>query len=244
MDLMALRETLDVETVFARFGRRVRSHRIGTTDLRLAEVERPDDMVRAVYPDAVTEHGDAPVWMITWPAALALAEWVSDPAVVAGRRVLELGCGTAAAGIAAERAGARVLVTDYDPLALRMAAHNAGLNGCRALETGRLDWYRPELRERFDLVLGSEIVYFEKSFGPLLSVLLRAAAPGAPILLSDQERPQMALFLDLCARAGFRHHAHRRVVHLPEQSRPIRIVELARTPAGPPLAEPRPRSVS
>jgi len=235
LDLETLRESMDLETVFARFGRRERTHRIGETELRLAEVERPDDMVHAVYPDAVTEHGDAPVWMITWPAALALAEWVTVSGEPAGKRVLELGCGTAAPGIAAARAGGtRVLCTDYDPLALRMAAHNARMNGCATLETGRLDWYRPALQERFDLLLGSEIVYFEKSFPPLLSVLLRAAAPGARILLSDQERPQMAVFLRMCSRAGFRIRSHRRVVHLPEESLPIRIVELRPPPAPPP----------
>jgi len=226
VDLKTLRETMDVDDVRDRFGLRVRSHRIGEMDLRLAEVERPDDMVREVYPDAVTEHGDAPVWMITWPAALALAEQIAVSMDVGGKRVLELGCGTAAPGIAAERTGAQVLSTDYDPLALRMAEHNARLNGCTSMETGRLDWYRPDLEGRFDLVVGSEIVYFEKSFAPLLSVLVRATAPGGRILLSDQGRPQMAVFLEMCARAGFRSESQQRVVHLPEQSRPIRIVAL------------------
>ncbi len=229
MDLKAMRESMDVETVRGRFGLFVRSHRVGDTDLRLAEVERPDDMVREVYPDAVTEHGDAPVWMITWPAALALAEHLAMSEEVAGKRVLELGCGTAAPGIAAERAGARVISTDYDPLALSMARHNARLNGCKALETRRLDWYCPDLgEERFQIVAGSEVVYFEKSFAPLLSVLMRYTAPGGRILLSDQGRPQMASFLEMCAEAGFHCETLRRMVHLPDHSRPIHIVVLTR----------------
>jgi len=231
-----MREHMDVETIRSRFGLFERSHRIGHRDLRLAEVDRPDDMVREVYPDAVTEHGDAPVWMITWPAALALAEQLALDENVAGRRVLELGCGTAAPGIAAERAGARVVSTDYDPLALRMARHNARLNGCAALETHRLDWYRPDLGEdRFQIVAGSEVVYFEKSFAPLLAVLLRYTAPGGRILLSDQGRPQMALFLGMCGDAGFRCRTFHRAVHLQGRSQRIRIVELSRPERKPPV---------
>ncbi len=242
MDRKAMRERMDVETIQGRFGLLVRTHRIGDVDLRLAEVERPDDMVLEVYPDAVTEHGDAPVWMITWPAALALAEYLLLSVEAAGKRVLELGCGTAAPGIAAELAGARVVSTDYDPLALRMARHNARLNGCTALVTHRLDWFRPDavpkqatksslvsgLEGRFDLVAGAEVVYFEKSFAPLLSVLIRYTAPGGRILLSDQDRPQMAVFLDMCKEAGFRCETLRRTVHLPDRSQPIRIVVLTR----------------
>jgi predicted nicotinamide N-methyase len=217
---------MDVEAIRKRYGLFVRSHRIGDMDLRLAEVERPDEMVREVYPDAVTEHGDAPVWMITWPASLALAEHLALCAGVRGKRILELGCGTAAPGIAAERAGARVISTDYDPLALRMAGYNALLNGCQTLETRRLDWYHPDLDGRFDLVVGSEVVYFEKSFAPLLDVLARTSAPDGRTLLADQGRPQMDVFLKLCPNAGFRCQTHRRVVHLPDRSQTIRIVEL------------------
>jgi len=217
---------MGVDTLAARFGLRVRSHRIREMDLRLGEVERPDDMVREVYPDAVTEHGDAPVWMITWPAALALAEHLVETRSATGKRVLELGCGTAAPGIAAEHTGAQVLCTDYDPLALRLAAYNACLNGCTALETRRLDWYSPDLERRFELVVASEVVYFEKSFASLLGVLVRALAPGGRVLLSDPGRPQMTVFLEMCSSAGFRVETHGRLVHLPEQSQRIRIVEL------------------
>ena len=221
-----------LQEVEERFGFVVRSHRIGEMDLRIAQVDRVDDMVHEVYPDAVSTHGDAPVWMITWPAALGLAEHlVFSEGGVIGRKVLELGCGTAAPGISLERAGARVLCTDYDPLALAMARHNARLNGCQALDTHLLDWYRPDVPGLFDLVVGSEIVYFEQSFAPLLSVLERCTAPGGRIVLADQGRPQMTDFLVLCGRAGFSHEQVLRTVHLPDLSQQVRITLLTR--AGP-----------
>ena len=220
--------SLDLKKIERRFGFVVRSHRIGEMNLHVAQVDRVDDMVHEVYPDAVSVHGDAPVWMITWPAALALAEYLVFNEDVAGRRVLELGCGTAAPGIALERAGALVVCTDYDPLALAMAGHNAGLNGCRALETHLLDWYGPDLAGGFDLVVGSEIVYFEKSFSPLLAVLCKYTTPGGRVILSDQGRPQMKPFLEMCRRAGFEHEQRLQTVHLPDLSQRIRITILRR----------------
>ena len=219
----------DLREIERRFGLVVRSHRIGAMDLRVAQVDRVDDMVHEVYPDAVSIHGDAPVWMITWPSALGLAEYlVLNERGVTGKQVLELGCGTAAPGIALELAGARVVCTDYDPLALAMARHNAGINGCRALETRLLDWYRPDIPDRFDLLVGSEIVYFERSFSPLLAVLRQYVAPGGRIILADQGRPQMKPFLELCRQAGFEHEELVKTLHLPDVSQQIRITILSR----------------
>jgi predicted nicotinamide N-methyase len=210
------REGLDIAGIRDRFGLKIRTHRIRDIALRVAEVERVDEMVAEVYPGAVLEHGDAPVWMITWPAALALAEHVVEMGVERAT-VLELGCGTAAPGIAARLAGGIVTCTDYDQLTLMVARHNA---------FELLDWYHPRLRGRFDVILGSEIVYHPKSFPALMVVLARYLAPGGRVLLSDQGRPQMAGFLDMCERASMYHRIHDRLVHLPEQSREIRIVTL------------------
>ena len=217
-----------LEEIERRFGFAVASHRIGERAITVAQVDRVDDMMRELYPDAVTTYGDAPVWMITWPAAFGLAEYLLLNQPVSGMRALELGCGTGAPGIALERAGARVVSTDYDHLALAMARYNAKLNGCRSHETSFLDWYRPQGKECFDLVVGSEVVYFEKSFKPLLSVLKEYIAPTGSIILSDQWRPQVELFLKLCVEEGFTYRHHKQTVYLPEKNQPVRITILNR----------------
>src|SRR3954468_3223775 len=64
-----------------------------------------------------------PYWARPWPAGLALAA-----APPPGGRVLELGCGLGAPGIAAARAGAEVLATDASSDAVTFAAHAFALN--------------------------------------------------------------------------------------------------------------------
>ena len=219
---------IKLEDIERRFGFVLKSHRIGEMDINLAQIDRVDDMVHEVYPEAVTIHGDAPLWMITWPSAFGLAEYLLLNERVQGMRVLELGCGTAAPGIALERVGAQVTCTDYDPLALQMARYNAKLNGCKSLETCLLDWYKPDLEGNFNLVVGSEVVYFKKSFEPLLSVLKRYTAPKGRVILSDQLRPQMAVFLEMCAKEGFSCRELSQMVYLPDHNQPIRIIILVK----------------
>jgi predicted nicotinamide N-methyase len=218
-----------LEDIERRFGFVVESHRIGEIDITVAQVDRVDDMIRELYPDAVTTYGDAPVWMITWPAAFGLAEYLLLNQPVSGMHALELGCGTATPGIALEMAGSRVVSTDYDHLALAMARYNAKLNGCRSHETCFLDWYQPQVKECFDLVVGAEIVYFEKSFKPLLSVLKQYTAPKGSIILSGQWRPQVELFLKLCVEEGFTYRHYNQIVYLPDKNQPVRITILNRT---------------
>ena len=173
--------------------------------------------------------------MITWPASFGLAEYLLHNQPLKGMKVLELGCGTAATGIALKLGGADVVCTDYDPLALTVARYNAGLNGCSSLSIRFLDWYKPDLEGSFDLVVGSEVVYFEKNFSPLLSVLKRYTATDGRIVLSDQLRPQMESFVKLCTEEGFACHQLKQMVYLPEQNQPVRITVLNSTPHPTPL---------
>jgi len=72
-----------------------------------------------------------PFWSFVWPGGVALARHLLDnPALVAGRTVLDLGAGSGLVGIAAARAGAAtVTAADTDPAALAAARRNAALNG-------------------------------------------------------------------------------------------------------------------
>ena len=72
-----------------------------------------------------------PFWAFPWSGGQALAIYLRDhPEVVAGKRVLDLACGSGLVGIAAMQAGAaRVLCNDIDVYAEAAVALNAELNG-------------------------------------------------------------------------------------------------------------------
>jgi len=223
---LAERTVLDLSR---RFGLRWLDHRIGDLRLRFAEVRDVDPCVRALYPQCLVDHGDAPVWMISWPAAFGLAEFLVHDQGLDGGAVLELGCGTAVVGVVAAAAGARVCCTDYDEIALAVARHNVLANGLDGVRLSRLDWYDGEVGERFRCVVGSEITYHEVAFEPLLGVLEGAVALGGVVVLSDIFRRQTDKFLALAETRGWRVETHRRVVHLASESHAIRIALLRRS---------------
>ena len=85
---------------------------------------------------------------------------------LAGRRVLELGCGVGLPSVAALLAGADVLATDNEPAAVRIAARNARRCGGRRMATMVVDVLDPpdELLELapFDLVIAADVMYEEQ----------------------------------------------------------------------------------
>lgn len=87
---------------------------------------------------------------------------------VEGARILEVGCGTGAVGLACAAMGAEhVWITDVDSAALDLAAANAERNGLRGNVTlCTLDMHddspaaRPaELSPAFDLLLAADVLY-------------------------------------------------------------------------------------
>lgn len=71
-----------------------------------------------------------PYWAFCWASGQAMARYLLDnPAEVSGQRVIDFGCGSGVAGIAAAKAGAKVVACDIDPDALAATKVNAELNG-------------------------------------------------------------------------------------------------------------------
>jgi predicted nicotinamide N-methyase len=73
---------------------------------------------------------EPPFWAFAWPGGQALARHILDnPALVAGKRVLDFAAGGGIAAIACAMAGAaRVEASEIDPLALVAISLNAGAN--------------------------------------------------------------------------------------------------------------------
>lgn len=96
-----------------------------------------EDLVVDMYA-ALGRPDDDPHWATLWQGSVALAEEVlSNPALVRGKRVLDLGTGLGLAGIAAGLAGAEeVVLTDREPRALYCALCAAAANGLNVVDDG------------------------------------------------------------------------------------------------------------
>src|SRR3954453_563659 len=157
----------------------------------------------ALLDERAFEHEEfLPYWAELWPSALALARRVGVRAVH-GARVLALGCGLALPSIAAALAGGRVLATDWSADAVAFARRNAQAHGARVETAVGAGAAARELgsRGRWDLVIGSDLLYERRNVALVLDVLDRLLAPGASALIADPGRAAAAEFVERASRA-------------------------------------------
>ncbi|HKH91207.1 MAG TPA: methyltransferase domain-containing protein [Gemmatimonadaceae bacterium] len=135
------------------------------------------------------ERSRAPYGIALWPAAIALAhELASRPSDLAGLRVLEIGAGTGLPGIVAATYGARVVQTDRLDAALALGRLNAERNGMRSIVHHLADWTEWTDTERYDFILGSDVIYPSRLHPSLRSIFETNLAPTGRVLLSDPFR--------------------------------------------------------
>uniref|UniRef100_A0A3P8QH70 FAM86 N-terminal domain-containing protein n=2 Tax=Astatotilapia calliptera TaxID=8154 RepID=A0A3P8QH70_ASTCA len=134
--------------------------------------------------------------LVTWEAALYLAEWaLENQQVFTGRTVLELGSGAGLTGIAVCRSCSpkRFIFSDCHSTVLQKLRDNVRLNGLSeqttpAVSVEKLDWTaisEEELREiGADVIIAADVVYdpdIAGSLAKLLSIVLRcSSAEGLP----------------------------------------------------------------
>jgi predicted nicotinamide N-methyase len=146
-----------------------------------------------------------PFWAQLWPAGVALARAIGTRPL-AGRRVLELGCGLGLVGVTAALAGARVLAVDRSPEAVTFTAVNAARNSV-TLQTAVCAFEQPErlLRDApWDLVLAADVLYEPRNVPVLVWLLPRLVDATGEVWLADPGRPMLARFLAGVDATGWR----------------------------------------
>jgi predicted nicotinamide N-methyase len=138
-----------------------------------------------------------------WPSGRVLAEAMSSH-VIAGKRILEIGCGLGLASIVLQYRGANVIATDHHPLAEPFLAYNSALNELPAVVYRELQWAVPNPGlGRFDLIIGSDILYERDHANLLAALMVRHANPDSEILITDPGRGNSAPFTRALAAQGY-----------------------------------------
>ena len=126
-----------------------------------------------------------PLWAKIWEPSWILAEHVAKMPPSRFNKILEIGSGIGVVGIVGASFGHDVTMTEYDDNALEFASANARINYCPDLKICRLDWHRPDLEGRFDTIIGSEVMFHERDFDPLLNLFQRYLKPGGRIIMAS-----------------------------------------------------------
>ncbi len=147
----------------------------------------PKSLDRFIDPENV--FNNFPLWAKIWEPCLILADYLASMPVNPGKRFLEIGSGLGLVGIAASSFGHKVTMTEYNHDALNFANANVHINNCSSnIEIKELDWNKSELKGTFDRIIGSEVIYKEESFYPILRLFRTYLKKDGEIILV--ERPK------------------------------------------------------
>jgi predicted nicotinamide N-methyase len=160
---------------------------LGSLALQIVRVQDPDALLEdetLLQPhDQLPYH---PYWAAAWDASFGVA---SDLARrdLSGMQILDLGCGLGITGAVAAARGGHVWMVDHAPPALLFARLNSWPWRER-VHTQRVDWRSDTLRQQFDLIVGSEILYDRDDLPHLNRFWREHLADEGSLLLGDASR--------------------------------------------------------
>ena len=180
---LALDPAADLDQLLANAGADYAVHfetvRIGEQSfeiLQLTDMDAYVDRLAAQLPPGMPL--ELPFWAKLWRTSFLLSYFVQrlEPARPNGtpRSMLEIGAGVGLCGLAAAAQGFDVTITDIAPEALLFTRINILKNGLEErARVAHADFTSGDLGRRYDIVLGSEVLYMEDTYRPLIRFLLR-----------------------------------------------------------------------
>lgn len=206
--------------------------RITDPDAVLDQVaEEEDRRERARGTRLLEDELHLPYWAELWDSAAGLGQFLVGPGSASPRNVLDLGCGMGLAGTVAAALGGWVLFADLEKPALLFAALNS-LPWRGRVRARQVNWRTDDLEERFDLILGADILYERAQWEHLERFWENHLEAEGQVLLGEPGRQTGDLFLDWISGRGWALERFEEPVAT--RPRPIRIFRLRQKQKSPP----------
>lgn len=174
-----------------RYQTRLIDLRVGEHDYRIRALK---DLQQFDDPDLAAERLgiSSAMWSLfgqLWPTGLQLANEIAIRDI-AGKRILEIGCGLALSSLIAHKRQADVTASDRHPLAEDFLSQNSALNGLSGVPYNHLEWdaRRDRSLGGFDLIIGSDVLYERGHIALLANVVKLYAHAHAEVLIADPGR--------------------------------------------------------
>lgn len=192
---------------------------------RVADPEKVlDDVIAAETKGA---KGRMPYWAELWESAIGVGEFLLTrtnqrvisnegqgasseklsslapyPLILAPLSAIDLGCGMGFSGMIAASLGMRVMLADIEQDSLLFAALNTA-KWRENVRTRRLDWRVDHLGEKFDLIIGADVLYERAQWDHIEPFLREHLATNGKILLGEPGRPTSAPFPEWISQRGW-----------------------------------------
>jgi len=132
-----------------------------------------------------------PLFGQLWPAGAVLATYLAG-LPMAGRHILEIGCGMGLSSLLLQRRGGDITASDQHPLAAAFLARNCAENGLPPIPFVAAGWGDTAATAlgRFDLIVASDILYERGHADAVAAFLHQHAAAACEFILTDPGRGQ------------------------------------------------------
>lgn len=135
-----------------------------------------------------------PIFGVVWASGEVLAHLMFDYEI-AGKRILEVGCGIGLASLVLNYRLADITATDYHPEAESFLQENVKLNNGRDIPFTRTAW-DDEITNLggFDLIIGSDLLYDRGNAEVLSEFIAQHSRSHCNVIIVDPGRGQSAQF--------------------------------------------------
>ncbi|XPV77274.1 MAG: class I SAM-dependent methyltransferase [Desulfovibrio sp.] len=194
-----LEELLDIaERKFGKIGFEVIN--VGGEEMRILQVtDMPAYIDKLMGNTKSGDSVDLPLWAKVWPTALLMGMYMMKGPVKSDGSLLEVGAGVGVCGLFAAKRGMDVTITDIEPDALLFSQINILKNGLQdKAKVAYCDYSETQLGEKFDYILGCEVVYQPAIYDALADCLMAHLKTDdhSEIILAMEERDTTELFFD------------------------------------------------
>lgn len=146
-----------------------------------------------------------PLFGVIWSSGEVLAHLMADYDI-AGKRILEVGCGIALASLVLNQRQADITATDYHPEVETFLRENVRMNQGKGIPFVRTGWADGDSGlGLFDLVIGSDLLYNRSHVEVLSAFIHQHASPHCEVLLVDPGRGHHACFSKKMLSLGYAH---------------------------------------
>ncbi len=146
-----------------------------------------------------------PLFGLIWDSSEVLAHVMVDYEI-AGKRILEVGCGIGLTSLLLNQRHADITATDYHPEAANFLLENVELNQGEAIPFVRTGWGDEDIGlGEFDLIIGSDILYQGDHVDLLSGFIDQHAKAHCQVILVDPGRGYHGRFSKKMVTLGYTH---------------------------------------
>lgn len=146
-----------------------------------------------------------PMFGVIWDSSKILAHLMSD-FDIAGKRILEVGCGIGLASLVLNHRSADITATDYHPEAERFMDENVRINNDQHIPFTRAGWGDlDDTLGEFDLIIGSDLLYERDHINLLAGFIDRHTSQKCEVIIVDPGRGNHANFSKKMVSLDFSH---------------------------------------